>query len=281
MSNKVLLHELKEALYESIEEGRLEVKNNPHVESSDQQTYLEEITIYHINQFRHIIFSQIDTREVTLTREEIEHLCKQAYECYYCFKNAKKVDYMNENSIQEFHYVVKAFYSFCFDAVNAKQILGNSPFSQFLKMAINSILSSSTNISILRLKNFAKKIGINIMTDESATHHTNYFTQSHKSISFELKTDTYSLNVNGDYLMILSNNFAEFERKYLPLTIATKYIIRISDAKPVAIYVVVKTPIMSSTILRSVRYDGSSSNLGRLDSDDVYTVAKFINALSN
>lgn len=190
-------------------------------------------------------------------------------------------DVRQEDSTLEFHKVTEAFYSFCFDLDVVKQILGGPSFSSKIKGFFNKTESFNGNIIISKFKHYAENRGINVTVEQDCDDSGIYYSQRYKSVSYWLKIETSSLLSNNETLMILSNNFAEFEPKYLPYSVATKLIIKVSSGKPVAIYVVVKTPMMSSTILRNVDYDGSSLNLGRINNDDVNTVAKFINDLSN
>jgi hypothetical protein len=219
------------------------------------------------------LIQEKDIGKIDLTNTQIELLCEDVFKSYYPSSTEK-----NSMHIDDYNHVSRVFYQFCFDSNYANTILGNDSTSEVFGNLIREGISPKDRITLDIFSKMAKVLDIDISLDDNCNHHFNYFNQTHKSLSFELKVEFLHLDSNNSCIEVLSNNLGDFEGKNLPLSVATKYIVRVDNYQPKSIYVVVKTFMMNSFTLRKVNKDGSSSNIGRLKDDNIRTIAELINS---
>lgn len=272
MTQKELIKTLSNALQESIEEGRMEVRSKSFSNSEELNEGLKEVTFFCVNHFKKTLIDEKKIGKIDLTKTQIEELCKNIYESYYPSSEQEK-----GIRIDDYNHVSRVFYHFCFDHNYAKTILAKDSASELIGFMINENISSKDRITLDMFSKMAKVLDIDINLEPNSDYQSDNFKQTYNSLPYELSVDFLHLKSSENCIEVLSNNLGEFEGEKLPLSVATKYIIHVEKAVPKSIYVVVKTFMMNSITLRKVNEDGSSSNLGRLKDDSIHTIAELIN----
>ncbi|WP_298954587.1 hypothetical protein [uncultured Nonlabens sp.] len=182
----------------------------------------------------------------------------------------KNKDDLKSLCVTDYNLVTSVFYEFCFDSYYSNVILDSQEISYHLRQIMNEYNTQKDAVSLILFSRKAKSKGIIIKVNDSVH-------QQHNSFKFTLKAERITLNNPNNYLEVLSNDFGESTEDNLPMSVATRYIIHFENDQPVFIYVVVKTFLLNSFTLRKVNANGSSSNMGRLQNDDLQTITKFLN----